>query len=223
MGSAGFWSSNDFIGLIALNIVVIAGMMVLLYERYGQGTPATADAPQAMAPGDSPPRVEDNGNSPAAGAGDQLGAPANALKMTDSRTVGDWLYRCWEFSGDVGVRCSAVQQVVEKSSKAVLLRWTIGQDEKGGLVGEWLTPTNIFVNRGVMLADVVEKPLTLPFTSCGSGYCRAVATLAPDFMQTLGTAETVSLTYYPLDGGPQTVRPSTKGLSAALALMAPAE
>ena len=125
--------------------------------------------------------------------------------------------------GDVvGAEGLEFQQVLEESSKAVLLRWTIGQGEKGGLIGEWLTPTNVFVNRGVMLADVAEKPLTLPFASCSSGYCRAVANLAPDFTQTLEKAETVSLTYYPLDSGPLTLRPSTKGLSTALSLMAPA-
>ena len=211
-----------FISLLVLNVVLVAGVLGLLYERYGLGIPAGGDSSPAMAQPDSPPGAGEAGAAAATAPGDQLGAPTNAVKMTESRAIGDWLYRCWEFPAEVGVKCSAVQQVMEESSKAVLLRWTIGQDEKGGLVGEWLTPTNVFVNRGLVLAQITEKPLTLPFTSCSSGYCRAVANLAPDFAQSLGKAEKVRITYDRLDGGPLTVNPSTNGLSAALALMAPA-
>jgi invasion protein IalB len=211
-----------FISLLVLNVVLVAGVLALLYERYALGTPDGRESSQAVAQPASPPSSEEAGAAAATGTTDQLGAPTNALKMTDSRAIGDWLYRCWEFPGDVGVKCSAVQQVIEESSKAALLRWTIGQDEKGGLVGEWLTPTNVFVNRGITLADVTEKPLMLPFASCSAGFCRAVANLAPDFVQTLGKAEKVSITYYRLEGGPLAVSPSPKGLSSVLALMAPA-
>jgi len=221
-GSRGPLGKAAFIGLLAVNLVLAAGVLVLLYDRFGPAASVAPEAAPMMAQVDTPRATGDAGGPAASGPGEQLGAPTNALRMTESRAIGDWLYRCWEFPESAGVKCSAVQQVVEESSKAVLLRWTIGQDEKGGLVGEWLTPTNVFVDRGVMLADVLEKPLTLPFASCSSGYCRAVANLASDFTQTLGNAPKVSIIYHPLDGGPLTVRPSTNGLSTALALMVPA-
>lgn len=210
-----------FIGLLALNLVLVAGMLGLLYERFAPRAPTSDDAPPAPA-NPAPPSTAAAGAPAGAGPGDQLGAPMNALRMTDSQAIGDWLYRCWEFPEGGGVKCSAVQQVVEQSTGAMLLRWTIGQDESRGLVGEWLTPTNILVNRGLTLADATEKPLTLPFTSCSSGYCRAVANLAPDFALSLRNAEKIGIVYYPLDGGPMTVSPSLNGLSAALARLAPA-
>jgi len=44
-----------FIALVALNLVTIAGLLVLLFDRYGPATSANGDPPQAMVRPDSPP------------------------------------------------------------------------------------------------------------------------------------------------------------------------
>jgi invasion protein IalB len=61
-----------------------------------------------------------------------------------------------------------------------------------------------------------EKPVAVPFTSCITGHCEAVANLAPDFIQTLVSATSATATVYTVAGQGLTFKLSVNGLAQAI-------
>jgi invasion protein IalB len=145
-------------------------------------------------------------------------APANAPKVTNKKTYGDWIYTCLNFP-NAQVRCSIEQTLSSSETKKPVFQWRIAQDGKGGLVGIWQTPTGVLVNRGMVLDVGTPKPIVIPFEYCAPGGCEAIGNLAADFLATLAKTEKASATLYGRDGKPNNYLFSVKGLSAGLAAL----
>jgi invasion protein IalB len=109
------------------------------------------------------------------------------------------------------------QQLTDKTSKSVVFAWLIGGDGKGNLVAVWQTPTGVLINRGVVIDVGTDKPIAVPFTSCISGHCEAIANLAPDFIDKLVTATSATATVYTVAGQGLTFKLSVNGLAKAIA------
>jgi invasion protein IalB len=145
-------------------------------------------------------------------------APADVPKVTNKKTFGDRVYSCLTFA-DGKTHCSIAQTLTSSQTKKPVFQWRIAQDDKGGFVGIWQTPTGVLVNHGIVLDIGTPKPITIPFEYCAPGGCEAVGNLASDFIAILTTAQKASATLYGRDGKGISYPFSVKGLSAGLAAL----
>lgn len=151
-----------------------------------------------------------------AAAPQAAGSPPGTLA---GEPMGDWILNCSTSPQTSVKRCSMMQQLSDQKSKSVVFAWLIGDDGKGNLVGVWQTPTGVLINRGVVLDVGTDKPIAVPFTACITGHCEAVATLAPDFVETLIKAEKATATIFAVSGQGLTFNLSVKGLSDGIAAL----
>lgn len=110
-------------------------------------------------------------------------------KEISRQPYGDWMHVCIELPNSTGVRCSIFQRLFDQNSQQTIFLWRISQNGTGGLVSSWQTPTNIMVNRGIVLNAGTEKPIAIPYRMCTPRGCEAQADLAPDFIETLTQTE----------------------------------
>jgi invasion protein IalB len=185
-------------GIIAVLALIIVGLLGAyftgLVPSTGSGQTATADSATPQA------------------------APEEVVKQA---TYGDWTYACVKAGSGGDVRCVIAQQLVDSKSKAPLFRWRIVRDDKGGMIGEWDTPSGMLVNQGIVLDAGWDKPARIPFQTCVAGGCRATASLAPDAIDRLAKAEKAVVTLFPAGGnaGGVQIGLSVKGLPEALAAL----
>ncbi|MEJ0013148.1 MAG: invasion associated locus B family protein [Bauldia sp.] len=159
-------------------------------------SPAAASPDAAIASADKPPQP-----------------PVTVLK---GQPIGDWVLNCGVNPQTIKKQCTISQQLTDEKSKSVVFAWLIGNDGSGNLVAIWQTPIGILVNRGVVVNLGEEKPVSVPFTSCVTGHCEAVANLAPDFIQTLARATSATATVYTVAGQGLTFKLSVNGLAQAI-------
>lgn len=169
-----------------------------------------------------PQRTAAVGASPAAAPG---GSATDGLRTTDAQArpevtaeqaYGDWVYRCLKEPGGDGQTCSISQRIAREADKRTIFSWRIMQDGKGGLVSVWQVPSGVLLSRGLELDTGLDKPIVVPFQSCGNSRCQAVAGLAPEFVETLSGLKTVSAKVYLQDGKAVDMPLSADGLAAAL-------
>jgi invasion protein IalB len=146
-------------------------------------------------------------------------APAGAPPKFAGDPIGDWVFNCATNPQTAEKRCSIVQWIENEQSKSVVFAWVIGNDEKNNLVAIWQTPTGVLINRGVVIDVGTDKPIAVPYTACITGHCEAVATLAPDFVETLLKAEKATATIVAVSGQGLTFNFSVKGLSDGIATL----
>jgi invasion protein IalB len=146
-------------------------------------------------------------------------APIAAGAPPEQVPIGDWLLNCATNPQTSKKRCSIVQQILNNQSSSVVFAWVIGNDDQGNLVAVWQTPTGVLINRGVAIDVGTEKPIAVPYTACITGHCEAVATLAPDFVETLIKAEKATATIVAVSGQGLTFDLSVKGLSDGIAAL----
>jgi invasion protein IalB len=145
--------------------------------------------------------------------------PQNQPKVVKTETYGDWIYSCFEQPESKEVRCSISQRLSEAESKAAVFLWRISQDGKGGLVGVWETPAGVLLTRGIVLEAGTPKPISIPYESCLGGGCRAVAGLAPDFIEALSKTEQATATVFKRNGEGVKLALSVKGLADGLSAL----
>lgn len=146
-------------------------------------------------------------------------AAAPAPVATREEAFEDWRLTC--VAGEAGADvCTLMQRLADSASGNPLFIWRISQNGQGGLVGVWQTPEIVLLTRGVYLDVGTPEPLLIPYERCGGGSCLAVATLAPDLVQTITAAEKITVGYVLTDGRQMTFPMSPKGLAAGLAELA---
>jgi invasion protein IalB len=146
-------------------------------------------------------------------------APAEAPQQLAGEPIGDWMLNCAIIPQTSEKRCTIMQQISDDRSKSVVFAWVIGKDDKDNLVAVWQTPTGVLINRGVVIDVGTDKPIAVPYTACITGHCEAVATLAPDFVETLIKAERATATIVAVSGQGLTFNFSVKGLSDGIAAL----
>jgi invasion protein IalB len=143
-------------------------------------------------------------------------AAAPAVTGLQGQPIGDWTFNCGTNPQTSRKQCTIAQQLTDKRTQSVVFSWLIGDDGQGNLVAVWQTPTGILVNRGVVVDVGIERPIAVPFTSCITGRCEAVANLAPDFVDTLAKATKATATVFTLGGEGLTFSLSVNGLAEAI-------
>lgn len=197
-----------FVLLLVAGGVLVAwfsGSIPILARQTGAATPAVAAS-------DQQPAQQAQQQAQAADAQPQPTVVAR-------ETYGDWIYTCIKMPAGDETRCGIIQQLSQSGTGASVFLWRIAQDGKGGMIGEWETPTGIIVGRGITLDAGTEKPVVIPFQACTQNGCVAIANLAPDFVDTLAQAEAATAVVYPIGGQGVRLTLSVKGLAEGLAAL----
>jgi invasion protein IalB len=222
-GGIGAWALNIFAGTLLIVLGFVIAVVGVLAGLISQGqliamfTGADpASAPPLSAPEVSAPAVE--AESPATAATPVLPATQQARVLRDE-TFGDWRFVCVEAAEGAAANCSAIQQVLVAETGAAVFVWRIVQEARGGLVGIWQVPETVLLAAGLTLDAGTPQPLVIPFESCGGGSCQVVANLAPDFIETLSGAETLSASVVLTNRQSLTIPLSPDGLADALAAL----
>lgn len=145
-------------------------------------------------------------------------AAENGLQVTDVRDFGDWRFSCLE-DGDRRRRCAIVQQHANQETQRPVFAWQIFRNADGGLVGIWQTPQQVLLNRGLRIEIPDKDPIVIPFENCNDTSCVATANLASGFLQTLETAESISVTFVLRNQQAVQLAISTDGLADGLAAL----
>jgi invasion protein IalB len=143
-------------------------------------------------------------------------ADAPTVTVLRGQPIGDWIFSCGTNPQTSRKQCTIAQQLTDKRTQSVVLAWLIGDDGDGNLFAAWQTPTGVLVNRGVVVDVGIERPIAVPFTSCISGYCEAVANLAPHFVHSLINATKATATVFTVAGEGLTFSLSVDGLAEAI-------
>jgi invasion protein IalB len=198
------------IGVFLFLLAVTTAAGVALY------TGAISIAQQQPVPTPNPTPAQ--AAAPAAG-GQQQQQQRPRPTVTKQQAYGDWNYVCLQNPESKAVRCSISQQLADEKSKQSVFSWRIVQDGRGGLVGVWQTPAQVLLNRGITIDAGAPKPIAVPYERCGQRSCRAVATLAADYIDTLSKAEKATATIVFQNGKAVNLPLSVKGLAEALAAL----
>jgi invasion protein IalB len=187
-------------------LIIASGVAVVVFSTAEQGSFAlNFPMPWASTPAAA---------STEAVSADQASKPA--VTVLRGQPIGDWVFNCGVNPQTARKQCTIAQQLTDEKSKSVVFAWLIGNDGNGNLVAIWQTPTGVLVNRGVVVNFGDEKPVAVPFTSCISGHCEAIANLAPDFIQALVSATSATATVYTVAGQGLTFKLSVNGLAQAI-------
>jgi invasion protein IalB len=75
------------------------------------------------------------------------------------------------------------------------------------------------LHRGISLDAGTAKPIVVPYETCGKGRCRAVASLAADYVETLMSSQKLTATIVTRDGQELALPLSVNGLADGLAAL----
>lgn len=195
-----------FLSLLFVTAIVVSGMAVVVVSTADQGSWSLGfPLPWAAAPAVA------SQEAPAA-----EGVRAPAVTVLQGQPIGDWTVNCGTNPQTARKQCTMTQQLTDKRTQSVVFSWLIGDDGAGNLVAVWRTPTGVLLNRGVTIDVGNDNPVAVPYTSCATGQCEAVANLAPDFIDTLARAPRALATVYTVTGEGMTFALSVNGLAQAL-------
>ncbi len=138
------------------------------------------------------------------------------VEVLRGQPIGDWVFNCGLNPQTSKKQCTIAQQLTDEKSKSVVFAWLIGNDGNGNLLAIWQTPTGVLVNRGVVVDLGADKPVAVPFTSCITGRCEAIANLAPEFVDSLVKATSATATVVAVNGQSLTFNLSVNGLARAI-------
>ncbi|HEV7275448.1 MAG TPA: invasion associated locus B family protein [Devosiaceae bacterium] len=223
-GGAGTWALGIFAGALLIVFgfaIAVVGVMEGVISQDQLRTLFTGEnpgsAPASSAPEPVSPAVA---GAPVASATTPVLPPEQQARVLRDETFGDWRFVCLEAREDAAPQCSVSQQLRVAESGAAVFVWRIVQDGRGGLVGIWQVPETVLLTAGLTLDAGAPEPLVIPFESCGGGSCRVVANLAPDFIETLSSAETLSASVVLTNRQALTFPLSANGIDEALAALA---
>ncbi|MEX3010006.1 invasion associated locus B family protein [Hoeflea sp. TYP-13] len=130
--------------------------------------------------------------------------------------IGNWLYQCDNQKAPKR-KCTITHQIAEQGR--VVFSWQIAIDHSGNMSARWQTVTGVQIARGIILETSGQKPLTLPYSKCVTGYCESAANLNAGFVETLLETERTTATIHNTSGEAVTYTISVDGLAASLRML----
>ena len=195
-----------FLSLVFVILIIASGVAVVVFSTAEQGSWSLSfPMPWATHPAAA---------SQEAAAEKEVAPPT--VTVLQGQPIGDWIFNCGMNPQTSRKQCTIAQQLTDKKTQSVVFAWLIGNDGQGNLVAVWQTPTGVLVNRGVVIDVGTDKPIAVPYTSCITGHCEAIANLAPDFIDTLTKATKATATVYTVTGEGLTFSLSVNGLAQAI-------
>jgi invasion protein IalB len=209
-------------GILSSALLVMFGFLLAVLGGVATGVVSLEQVAERLSGGVSTVDMAPAGTSPTVEATPVVAAPASDAperRILHEETFGDWRYFCVEGAEGRAPVCTAMQQLRVAETGAAVFVWRIVQDGQGGLTGIWQVPPAVLLSAGLTLDAGGPMPLVIPFESCGAGSCQVVGTLAPDFIETLSNAQTLSASLMMMNRETVKFPLSPNGLSRALAAL----
>lgn len=144
-------------------------------------------------------------------------APATAQPPQGKLShFGNWIVLCPPDGDKSGVRCAAQFSLVDKKRKVPVIVWRIGYNKKQDLVMDMVTPTEVFIAKGVRLAIGKAPAVILPYVSCGLRGCQSNLSIEPDLLAAMKVSKDAILILAPTNGKILQLKLDVSGLGDAL-------
>lgn len=126
-----------------------------------------------------------------------------------------WQVECKET--DQGEKACAVFIVfINKQTKAVILGWTIGQDEKSPVAKIVVrTLTGVDVGAGIAVQFGGTKPVNIPYKICMPQYCAAEVPFSDNWLRTMNATPKFTVIYKAANGKDVKQEVDLKGFAKA--------
>lgn len=142
--------------------------------------------------------------------------PDGIIRRANGVPVGHWMYHC-DRQAASDSSCTITHQISEDGK--IKFSWQIAVDSSGRMTARWQTATGIRVKEGIVLQASGQKPLTLPYSKCVSGYCESAAEISSKFIETLLNTDRTTATVHDSAGEPVTYAISVDGLATSLRML----
>jgi invasion protein IalB len=167
----------------------------------------------------------------AAGSFDGAAAAEPAQPAVPARTeinaMDAWEVNCAYDKDNRKLGCSAVLRVTQPASQAsateparperVFMVWALSKANDGAVYSSFQTLTGIRVQPGLQLKLDAAAPRMVPFDSCGTTTCVAIAPMDSDFLRQARSATQIQATVQGADGRAYTATFVPKGIDRAIA------
>jgi invasion protein IalB len=152
-------------------------------------------------------------------------APAAAVR-TEITTMDTWEATCSYDKDNRKIGCNAVLRVKQEPTPAsgkepahpgrIFMLWALSKANDGTLYSSFETLTGVRVQPGLQLKLDAAPPRIIPFDSCGTSSCVAIAKMEPDFVKQAGGASQIQATVLGTDGKAYTATFAPKGIDRAI-------
>jgi invasion protein IalB len=158
-----------------------------------------------------------------------IGADSGAAvsARTEIKAVDAWEVTCSYDKDDRKIGCNALLRITQAGTAAtakepaqpprVIMVWALSKANDGSLYSEFQTLSGVRIQPGVQLKMGSAAPRTVPFDSCGTNACVAIAAMDPAFVQQANSATQVEATVQGTDGKAYTATFAPKGIDRAIA------
>jgi invasion protein IalB len=152
-------------------------------------------------------------------------APAVPAR-TEITTMDTWQVTCLYDKDNHKLGCNAVLRVTQPGAPAtdkepsrparVFMVWALSKANNGSVYSSFQTLTGVRVQPGLQLKLDSAAPRTIPFDSCGTSSCLAIAAMDPDFLKQAKGVTQIQATVQSADGKAYTATFAPKGLDRAI-------
>jgi invasion protein IalB len=147
----------------------------------------------------------------------QDAAKAPTAPPSNIKTFGNWTVVCPPADNTSAVRCAAQFTLVDKKRKLAVIVWRIGFNKQQKLGMDLVTPTEVFIAKGVKLAIGKTPAITLPYVSCGLQGCQSATPIDANLLTVLKGANSATLSLAATNGKTLQLKLAINGLNEALA------
>ena len=152
-------------------------------------------------------------------------APAVPVR-TEITTMDTWQVTCSYDKDNRKLGCNAVLRVTQPGTPAtdkeparaarVFMVWALSKANDGSVYSSFQTLTGVRVQPGLQLKLDSAMPRTIPFDSCGTASCVAIAAMDPEFLKQARGVSQIQATVQSVDGRAYTATFAPKGLDRAI-------
>ena len=132
---------------------------------------------------------------------------------------GNWIVLCPPEGDASGARCAAQFSLIDKKRKLAVIVWRIGFNKQKKLAMDMVTPTEVFIAKGVRVAIGKNPAITLPYVSCGLRGCQSSLTIPPELLAGIKSATSAILILAPTNGKNLQLKLDITGLGGAVAAL----
>jgi invasion protein IalB len=165
------------------------------------------------------------GIGPALAAAAATTTPAAPVR-TEITAMDTWQVTCSYDKDNRKLGCNAVLRVTQPGTPAtdkepsrparVFMVWALSKANDGSVYSSFQTLTGVRVQPGLQLKLDSTTPRTIPFDSCGTSSCVAIAAMDPEFLKQAKSVSQIQATVQSVDGKAYTATFAPKGLDRAI-------
>lgn len=142
----------------------------------------------------------------------------DAAKLPQGKVTryGNWIVLCPPDGDTSGIRCAAQFSLIDSKRKMAVVVWRIGFTKRQKLSMDMVSPTEVFITKGVRLAIGKLPAITMPYVSCGLRGCQSNLAVPPELLTAIKGSKVAILILAPTNGKLLQLKLDVSGLDEAL-------